>query len=244
MPKISVYLPDDLAERVREAQLPVSSICQAALLETLRQMSAAAYASAGSAAALPVGVEIESLAVTHFVDAVNLAYDAASKRGAATVGTEDLLQGILDEGESVMLQTLEAIGVGSEDIRHQLTMLVQGGDPLLPGTPQALSKRARRVVGRADQEAVGAGRPVNVAHLLLALIDDGGGGASRALGQAGLDMAAAQKTIAAMQSGLTFGRAQALGPPLADVHLTEIKERLDRIEKRLEGGRWSPGEAP
>src|ERR1700683_2739942 len=113
MPKISVYLPDDLAERVRTAQLPVSSICQAALLESLRQMSAAGSVSTQSSAVLPAGLEIESLAVSHFVDAVNLAYEVARGRGARLVETEDLLQGILDEGESAMLQTLEAIGVGS-----------------------------------------------------------------------------------------------------------------------------------
>lgn len=31
MPKINVYLPDDLADAVRRHQLPVSTICQAAL---------------------------------------------------------------------------------------------------------------------------------------------------------------------------------------------------------------------
>jgi ATP-dependent Clp protease ATP-binding subunit ClpA len=236
MPKISVYLPDDLAERVRNAQLPVSSICQAALLESLRQMSAAAYVSSQSSAALPAGLAIESPAVSHFVDAVNLAYEVARGRGASLVETEDLLQGILDEGESVMLQTLEAIGVGSEEIRRQLSLLVPVSSPLASGVPQELSTRARRVVRHADQAAISAGRPVNVAHLLLALMDDGGSGASRALGQAGLDMPAAQKAIAAMQSGLAFGRVQASTTPRTDTLLTEISERLARLEDRL-GGR-------
>ena len=30
VPKINVYLSDDLAEAVKDAQIPVSSICQAA----------------------------------------------------------------------------------------------------------------------------------------------------------------------------------------------------------------------
>ena len=37
MPKINVYLPDALADAVREAQLPVSSICQAALESAVQQ---------------------------------------------------------------------------------------------------------------------------------------------------------------------------------------------------------------
>ena len=41
MPKINVYLPDDLAAAVRAAGLPVSPICQQALAEALRMMEAA-----------------------------------------------------------------------------------------------------------------------------------------------------------------------------------------------------------
>lgn len=40
MPKINVYLPDDLADEVRRYQLPVSAICQQALLERISKMKA------------------------------------------------------------------------------------------------------------------------------------------------------------------------------------------------------------
>ena len=36
MPKINVYLPDELADAVREAGLPVSPICQRALEQAVR----------------------------------------------------------------------------------------------------------------------------------------------------------------------------------------------------------------
>ncbi|MDX6415722.1 MAG: hypothetical protein QOG28_342, partial [Trebonia sp.] len=38
MPKINVYLPDDLAEAVKEAGLPVSAICQATLEQAVRRL--------------------------------------------------------------------------------------------------------------------------------------------------------------------------------------------------------------
>ena len=41
MPKINVYLPDDLAAAVRDTQLPVSAICQAALERAVRDIEAA-----------------------------------------------------------------------------------------------------------------------------------------------------------------------------------------------------------
>ena len=39
MPKINVYLSDDLAEEVRKHQLPVSAICQQALREEVERMT-------------------------------------------------------------------------------------------------------------------------------------------------------------------------------------------------------------
>ena len=40
MPKINVYLPDELADAVRDAQVPVSAICQTALEHAVREVSA------------------------------------------------------------------------------------------------------------------------------------------------------------------------------------------------------------
>ena len=41
MPKINVYLPDDLANAVREAGIPVSPVCQKALAEAVRRVGRA-----------------------------------------------------------------------------------------------------------------------------------------------------------------------------------------------------------
>jgi ATP-dependent Clp protease ATP-binding subunit ClpC len=40
MPKINVYLPEDLAEAVREAGVPVSAVCQRALEQAVRRVTA------------------------------------------------------------------------------------------------------------------------------------------------------------------------------------------------------------
>ncbi len=42
MPKINVYLPDELAAAVKEADLPVSAICQTALQKAVRDVTSAA----------------------------------------------------------------------------------------------------------------------------------------------------------------------------------------------------------
>ena len=40
MPKINVYLPDDLADAVRDTGVPVSAICQRALEQAVRRITA------------------------------------------------------------------------------------------------------------------------------------------------------------------------------------------------------------
>ncbi|AEV87731.1 Clp domain protein [Actinoplanes sp. SE50/110] len=47
MPKINVYLPDELAEAVRETGLPVSAICQRALEQAVRRVTAIRETSLG-----------------------------------------------------------------------------------------------------------------------------------------------------------------------------------------------------
>ena len=42
MPKINVYLPDELASAVRDAQVPVSAVCQAAVQVMEEGVTAAA----------------------------------------------------------------------------------------------------------------------------------------------------------------------------------------------------------
>ena len=230
--KISVYLPDDLAARVREAKLPVSAICQAALDEALRDL-AATDPFVDENAEVPPDFPLDGPAVRNLTAAVNMAYQSAATQGSATVETEDLLQGLLDEGENLMLQTLAAIGVEGALLQAAVDDLDRHREPLDPGAAPRLSERARRTANQASAEAARQGQPLNLAHLLLALLDDGGGGAGRALRAVGLDATTARRTIAAMESGVTFGRTTVQGLATARLErlLHDIVARLDRLEQ-------------
>src|SRR3954463_16576710 len=102
MPKINVYLPDDLAETVKRADLPVSAICQRALERAVRNMAA-------------IGDPIESWPMDRFTQrarhALELADAQAVRRGHNYVGTEHLLLGILDEGENLACKAIVALDV-------------------------------------------------------------------------------------------------------------------------------------
>ena len=47
VPKINVYLPDDLADAVKEMGVPVSAICQRALEASVRRVTAIRQATLG-----------------------------------------------------------------------------------------------------------------------------------------------------------------------------------------------------
>jgi ATP-dependent Clp protease ATP-binding subunit ClpC len=238
MPKINVYLPDDLAEQVRAAKLPVSAICQAALSDALRHAAAATEAGTAAAADLPGDLAFPVPVTRHFAQAVTLAVRAAGDRRAAEVEPSDLLQGLLHERESVTLKMVESLGVDPAAIQARLDERVPPPDPGAArrrrGKGPALGARARDVLDAAEHEATaGTGRPlITCAHLLLALLA-GDGPAGSALRAAGLDGPDARRAVAAMRSGLTYGRATpGTGAP-AEAVLADIVERLERIESRL-----------
>lgn len=234
MPKVSVYLPDELADRVRDAKLPVSAICQAALADALRALDAADPFIALDTS-VPDDLGLDGPFVRNFVDAIGLAYEHARRHGSATVESDDLLQGLLDEGENLMLRTLAAIGVEPGALQAELDALDLPREPLAAGADPSLSPRARRLVVKAAGDAGRLGQPLNLAHLLTALLGDPDGGAGRALRAVGLDSETARQAIAAMESGFSFARTASgtLASMRIERALDELLARVAAIERRL-----------
>jgi ATP-dependent Clp protease ATP-binding subunit ClpC len=106
MPKINVYLPDALAEAVKEAQLPVSSICQAALESAVQKVQAAT--TAGSTAASPSR------------QARARARPRRRRDLNEHVDTVHLLVGIVDEGGNLGLKVLQSLDIEPADLRSEL----------------------------------------------------------------------------------------------------------------------------
>ena len=125
MPKINVYLPDDLAEAVKEASVPVSAICQAALeqavrrLTTIRQLVASDLDSDTLESRLPRFTE---KARTAF----KLAAEQACAAGVPLVGTEHLLGGLLAEGSNLALPVLHAMDIETSAVKAELDRAAVG----------------------------------------------------------------------------------------------------------------------
>lgn len=238
MPKINVYVPDALADAVRAAGIPVSTVCQRALEDALRATTALREGARTELAELPAGVSLPGRGTPRLVHALDLAFDASRSRDHGFVGTEHLLLGMLDEPGNLGVRVVELMGVSTSDLRDELenTMRVElhgahGGEPVL--TPNA-----QHVIAIMADEARTLGHNyLGCEHLLLALIAEPGGIAGRVLRTMGFDIVVTRRTVVTAITGFLHARANPPAPPqptdqIASA-LVDITARLDRIEGQL-----------
>ncbi|MFT4298170.1 MAG: Clp protease N-terminal domain-containing protein [Aeromicrobium sp.] len=242
MPKINVYLPDDLAARVKEAGLPVSRICQAALDEALAELPDPAAADPAETLADP---RLERFSLNgHVTGFLRHATEAARQRGRSAVGTADILRGLLDEEESLILHALENAGFTRERItatldRHDGKDTVREAGPESGPAPR-FDPQVYALLERADQEATRRrNHPINGSHLLIALLDDDGP-AGQTLRHLGVPEVITPVALSILSQGIAYGRATSGraggGSPLLLVALADITARLDRVERLLDSG--------
>lgn len=236
MPKINVYLSDELAEAVKELGLPVSPICQQALEATVRKIQ-----SIESAAKLDLTVDDPTAKLTHFTakarTAVQLAIQRARDSGVPAITTEHLLAGLLDEGTNLALEVLRSLEIEPDDLREDLAArpapaATPGGDEiggrqLDQSTTDALKAALRVAVSFAHNY-------IGCEHLLLGMIDEETGGAGAILRTRGAEPKAARRALAATISGFAYARSRAAseGEQTLRATLAKIGERLDRLEQR------------
>ncbi len=118
MPKINVYLPDDLASAVRDAQVPVSAICQSALERAVREVQE--LGASDQPTADPSHGPFMRF-TPRARQAVSLAQSEAQSHEHSYVGTEHLLLGMLAEGGNLAIKVLVALDVEPDDLRRELT---------------------------------------------------------------------------------------------------------------------------
>ncbi len=211
MPKINVYLPDDLAEAVREAGVPVSAVCQAALQWAVRRLAATRQLVASDLDSDTLGARLPRLtdkARTAFA----LAVGQARAAGVPLVGTEHLLGGLLAEGSNLALPVLHAMDIETSAVTAELDRAAAGPDP---GGPDA----GRRISGPLGTAIVGAVAAANALghnyigceHLLLGLLGEPDGDGGQILRGLGVDERQARRAVAASLAGIEYWRARTQG---------------------------------
>jgi ATP-dependent Clp protease ATP-binding subunit ClpC len=236
MPKINVYLPDDLAAAVREAQLPVSAVCQTALERAVRDVSSARGADQAPAEDRP-GVGLFARFTPRARRAVTLAERAARDVPHNYVGTEHVLLGLIDEGGGIGVKVLPSLDIEVADLRAELVA------SLAPPTPDArddhleFTPLAKRALESATKEALTLGHNyIGTEHLLLGLLATEDGLASQVLRRMGLELRTTRRAVITALTGFVgpMPPARTVRPSDPDT-LGQILRRLDAIEERLAG---------
>jgi ATP-dependent Clp protease ATP-binding subunit ClpC len=234
MPKINVYLPDDLAAAVRDAHVPVSAVCQSALERAVRDVASLRATDQPPPEDHP-GLGTFGRFTPRARKALALAEDAARAVPHDYVGTEHVLLGLIDEGGNLAVKVLETLGIELTDLRAELLgSMGPPSDPVegrIPFTPLA-----KQVLEATTVEARGlAHNYIGCEHVLVGLIATEKGLASEVLRRMGVERLTTRRAVITALSGFVHARqnpAPARDP--ADT-LQQILERLDAIERRLAG---------
>jgi ATP-dependent Clp protease ATP-binding subunit ClpC len=244
MPKINVYLPDELAEAVKEVGVPVSAICQRALEQSVKRVSAIRAAALGDP-----GTAVSSAGLSQFTEraraAIRMGIEQARADGATRVGTEHLLHGLLAEGGNLALHVLRAMEVEPERVARELAKAV--GTPDEAGTPVAdrFDGPAANALELTITEAITLGHNyVGCEHLLLGLIAEPDGAGGQVLRGAGAELRSTRGAVVAALAGYVHLRATTTAAsggasPAADVaavlrkELQPLVDRIQRLEEQV-----------
>jgi ATP-dependent Clp protease ATP-binding subunit ClpA len=250
MPKINVYLPDDLADAVRTAGVPVSAICQRALETAVKRITAIRGAVLGDATDADDRMPNVAPRAKQVIAA---ATRAARDTGAPAVDTGHLLAAILDQRENLAVAALTAMDIDPAGVTAALPAhrTPPAGEP--PAELHFAADTAA-VFELALHEAFALGHNyIGTEHLLLGLITEADGPGGDALRAAGADARQTRRTVTAALAGFVHQRnttptatTTAAGNPAADPAamraaltaaiqqaLAPITARLDRLEARF-----------
>jgi ATP-dependent Clp protease ATP-binding subunit ClpA len=225
MPKINVYLPDDLAEAVRESGVPVSAVCQHALEQAVRRITAVRQTVLGRLDDADLTARLPQF-TGRAVTVLSLAIDQARSAGSPNVTTAHLLQGMLTEGGNLALQILGAMEIDSASITVP--------DPAEPGGGDGLrfSTAAATALELTVSEATGLGHNyVGCEHLLIGLAAEPEGRAGSTLRDLGADPRSTRRAVSVALAG--YAHLRATTTPETGL-LTAVKAELAPLLRRIE----------
>ncbi|WP_045747145.1 MULTISPECIES: Clp protease N-terminal domain-containing protein [Actinoplanes] len=233
MPKINVYLPDELAEAVKETGVPVSAICQRALEQAVRRVVAVRETALGDLTPDDLAERFPNL--TPRTRAVLAAAIDAGAGGP--VNTGHLLTAMINGGDNLGVRVLHAIDIDPAAVLADLGRRTDTET----GQSARFSVPASGALELAVTEATAFGHNyVGCEHLLLGLVTEPDGVAGQVLRGRGAEPRLTRRATTAALSGYVHLRAQGGGEPAGMQAFTEalqqqlrpIIERIERLEQR------------
>lgn len=212
MPKINVYLPDDLADAVKDAGIPVSAVCQRALELAVRRVTAFREIAAGNSSDLVEGAAIAEFTV-RAVNILKAAQAEASADGVSALGSGYVLRAMVSDSDSMAVRVLAALDITARHVRAELDRRMADAEQSAQtsaGPPASVAPDVAKALELAASESSGLGTSfVGTEHLLLGLIGEPHGVAGHALRSLGADLRITRRTVAAAQAGWDAGSARA-----------------------------------
>ena len=225
MPKINVYLPDDLADAVRDAGLPVSAICQRALEMAVRRIATIRQAVLSPSSDGRPDPQLSSF-TARAMTVLNLARDA----GSGQIGTTQLLHGMVTEGANMALVILRSMEIDPARVLHAAGKITEPGDGGF-SMPAATALE----LGVAEATALGHNY-IGCEHLLIGLAAETEGAAGQALREAGAEPKALRRSVSAALAGYSQAKnpaAQTSGlVALVRQELAPLIARVEALESR------------
>jgi len=137
------------------------------------------------------------------IKVIKLAHEEARRLGHNFVGTEQILLGLIGEGNGVAAKVLQSLGVTLKEAREEVEKIIGRGSGFvaveIPFTP-----RSKRVLELSLEESRTLGQDyVGTEHLLLGLLRDGEGVAAKVLLNLGVDSIEARTRVIQMLSETT-----------------------------------------
>ncbi|GID27108.1 Clp protease N-terminal domain-containing protein [Paractinoplanes brasiliensis] len=254
MPKINVYLPDDLADSVRESGIPVSAICQRALEQAVQRVTTIRAALLDDLDAAELADRLPTL-TARLITVITLAAQRARDAGRKAVTTGDLLHGMLAEGNNLALQILTAMDISPTSLTAPTGPEPGGAGPggAGPGgatsggaTPGGaggaaaglrFSRHAAMALEQTVGEAIGFGHNyVGCEHLLVALTAEPDGGAGKTLRDRGADAKSTRRAVGVALAGYAHLRTNLNNPgaPAMRGLLTAVRAEIAPLIARIE----------
>lgn len=253
MPKINVYLSDELADVVRSTGVPVSVVCQQALEQAVRRVEDVRAALAQN----PPAME-QLTAVTQRTRRVIATAIERARAASAAVSTSGLLAAIITDDSNLAFRVLQEAEIDLD----KLALDLAGDEPPAadaPAEPSAMSApfspAAQQAITQAVNEAIAFGHNyVGCEHMLLALARAEDDTASSALTAQGIEYRTLRRSISSALTGYAHLRAQSpeAGAPeqtarmqqileaAIDARLQPLSQRLDALEDALTSGLGHP----
>lgn len=219
MPKVNVYLPDDLSAAVKDAGVPVSAVCQRALADAVAASSGFGPGNAETG---------DDVSLARFTQRARDVVGFARAQSTSPTSV-DVLAGILDEGANLALIVLGVLEVEPTDLLGE----AQASTGRKPASLMS-------VIGAAGAAAEALGHPyVGTEHILIGLTagpkKDPVVAAMQTLGLSEQSLRLAVKSsLAAMKYMRTSLPMGALSAAVQSI-LDEIRQRLVRLERGTAG---------